>query len=166
MSDKKDPRRGLLDGLLGGLTELVEKLQDLAEKGEELSRSAHLRDDKGDFEAVYGVRVKVGLGDREIRAEPFGNVGQDRESGEAVVHEVREPPVDVIEEDRVVVVVAEMPGIATEDVELEVRDDVLTITAERGRKRYRKEVLLPRVCARERMSVSCNNGILEIRCAV
>ena len=46
----------------------------------------------------------------EIKVEPFGNVTKDKESGRTVVHEVREPLVDVFEEDDHVLVIAEMPG--------------------------------------------------------
>jgi HSP20 family protein len=41
---------------------------------------------------------------------------------------------------------------------------VLTIQAEEGDKKYRKELLLPGTYPREKMTVSCNNGILEIKC--
>ena len=57
-----------------------------------------------------------------------------------------------------------MPGIGADDVHLDVTDDLLTITAERGKKKYRKEVLLPESFPREKMRVSCTNGVLEIRC--
>jgi HSP20 family protein len=62
--------------------------------------------------------------------------------------------------------VAEMPGIGVEDVRLEVKDDLLTIYAEKGSKKYRKEVLLPRSYSRDKMLVSCNNGVLEIKCGM
>ena len=61
-------------------------------------------------------------------------------------------------------VLAKLPGIGKEDVRVEVKDDVLTISAERGDKKYRKEVLLPRNVSKEKMQVSCNNGVLEIKC--
>jgi HSP20 family protein len=41
---------------------------------------------------------------------------------------------------------------------------VLTISAEKGDKKYRKEVLLPHPYAREKMQISCNNGMVEIKC--
>jgi len=81
-----------------------------------------------------------------------------------VVQEVREPVVDVFEEDNHVLVVAEMPGVAKADVQITVEDDVLTFTAERGDKKYRKEVLLPASCAKEKIEVACNNGVVEIKC--
>ena len=54
--------------------------------------------------------------------------------------------------------------VGAQDVHLEVADDLLTITAARGKKKYRKEVLLPGSFPREKMRVSCTNGVLEIRC--
>jgi HSP20 family protein len=57
-----------------------------------------------------------------------------------------------------------LPGIGKEDVRIEAKDDVLTISAERGDKKYRKEVLLPRSVSKDKMQVSCNNGVLEIKC--
>jgi HSP20 family protein len=99
-----------------------------------------------------------------LKVEPFGNIRRDSQTGQTVVQEVREPMVDLFEEDEHLLIVAEMPGIGTEDVKLEVKDDVLKIKAERGDKKYRKEVLLPGVYRREKMSFSCNNGMLEIKC--
>ncbi len=154
-------------GVFKGLADLIEKLGDLAEKGEKLKKSTEFRHQ--DLKGVYGFSVKVGLGDkgeRGVKVEPFGNVRKDEASGETVVQEIREPVVDVFEEKDHVLVVAEMPGISTKDVRLEVKDDLLTIYAEKKDKKYRKEILLPRAYPREKMKVSCNNGILEIKCSL
>jgi HSP20 family protein len=96
--------------------------------------------------------------------EPFGNVHRDEKTGETVVQEIREPVVDLFEEKDHLLIVAEMPGISVKDVRLEVRDDLLTITAKKKDKKYRKEILLPQSYPREKMKLSCNNGILEIKC--
>jgi HSP20 family protein len=109
----------------------------------------------------------VGLGGEEARVEPFGNLKVDRNAKSGVVvQEVREPAVDLMEEADHVLIVAEMPGVAAADVKLEVHDDVLTIAADAGDKKYRKEILLPKSCPRERMTLSCNNGIVRIRCPI
>lgn len=152
-----------LGGILKGLGGLVEKLGELAETGRELRQTGeiHGRNVKG----VYGFTVKVGLDGEGVKVEPFGNIRRDDASGRPVVHEVIEPAVDVFEEPDHTLVVAEMPGIGAEDVHLDVVDDLLTVTAERGKKKYRKEVLLPRSFSRDKMRVSCANGVLEIRCA-
>lgn len=155
-----------LGGILKGLGGLVEKLGELAEAGGELSKSGEIHGLGPDRAAkgVYGFTVKVGLGGEGVKVEPFGNIRRDEESGRPVVQEVTEPAADVFEESDHTLVVAEMPGIGAEDVRLEVTDDLLTITAERGKKKYRKEVLLPGSFPREKMRVSCTNGVLEIRC--
>ncbi len=164
-SDKEDIRSGGIGGILGGLADLVGKLSELAEKGEELSKSGEFPSggEKG-VKGVYGFSVKVGLGGDGIKVEPFGNIRRDARSGEAVVEENREPVVDVFEEEDHTLIVAEMPGISAADVRLEAKDDLLTITAERGDKKYYKELLLPRCYPREKIDVSCNNGIVEIKC--
>ncbi len=105
----------------------------------------------------------MGLGDDKLKVEPFGNIKRDK-SGQTVVQEVREPLVDIFEEEDHTLMVAEMPGISEKDIKMGLQDDVLTISAKRGDKKYRKEILLPRAYAREKMIVSCNNGILEIKC--
>jgi HSP20 family protein len=131
------------------LADLIEKLGDLAEKGEHLKESGEIHHQ--DVKGVYGFSVKVGLGDKgdkEVKVEPFGNVRRDTKSGETVVQEIREPVVDVFEEKDHTLVVAEMPGVSTKDVRLEVKDDLLTIYAEKDKK-YRKEILLPRAIPRK-----------------
>jgi len=163
---KDEPPLSGLGGFLGGLADLVGKLGELADKGKELSGTGQLSDlgPGKQLKGVYGFNVKVGLGGEKLKVEPFGNIKRDRESGKTVVQEVREPMVDVFEEDDYVLVVAEIPGVGLDDIKLEARDDVLTIQAESGDKKYYKEVLLPKAFKREDMAISCNNGMLEIKC--
>jgi HSP20 family protein len=152
-------------GVFKGLADLIEKLGDLAEKGEELKKSGEFQHQ--DVKGVYGFSVKMGLGDKgdkEVKVEPFGNVKKDAKTGETVVQEIREPVVDVFEEKDYTLIIAEMPGISTKDVKLTVNDDLLTIVAEKKDKKYRKEILLPRSYSPDNMKMTCNNGILEIKC--
>ena len=169
MAEKKKERsarggmEGGLGGILKGLGDLVEKLGELAESGRELSKTGEIHGPGKELKGIYGFTVKVGLGDEGPKIEPFGNVRRDIKSGRTEVQEVREPMVDVFEEEDHLLVLAELPGIGKEDVRVEVKDDVLTISAARGDKKYRKEVLLPRSVSKDKMQVSCNNGVLEIK---
>jgi HSP20 family protein len=160
------PFGGGLVGFLGGLAELVEKLNEVAETGKKISGTGEISDRTlgKHLKGVYGFNVKVGLGEDKVNIEPFGNIKRDKQSGQTVVQEVREPLVDVFEEDDYTLVVAELPGISEKDVKVGLRDDVLTISAKRGDKKYRKELLLSRAYTRDRMTISCNNGVLEIKC--
>jgi HSP20 family protein len=153
-----------LGGILKGLTDLVEKLDDLAENDGELSKTGEILGKNQQVKGIYGVTVKVGLGDDKPRVEPFGNIHKDTRSGNTVVQEVREPVVDVFEEKDHVLVVAEMPGIGAKDIHLEIDGDLLTLSAAKGDKKYRKEVQLPESFSRDKAEVSCNNGVVEIKC--
>jgi HSP20 family protein len=157
--------KGGLEGIFGGLTDLLDKLGDLAEKGETLRKSGTLNGSSDDLKGVFGFTVKVGgLGGQPPTVEPFGNIRKDDQTGESVVHEVREPMVDLFEEQDHILVIAEMPGISAADVTIDLQGDLMTITAEKGRKKYRKELLLPKPYPKDKMVVACNNGILEIKC--
>ncbi len=158
-------------GVFKGLADLIDKLGDLAEKGEKLRQGKEFQGElkDGDLKGVYGFSVKMGLGekgDKGIKVEPFGNIRRDEKSGETVVQEVREPVVDVFEEPDHLLIVAEMPGVTARDVKLQVQGDLLTIRAQRGDKKYLKEVLLPRSYPQKKMHITCNNGIVEIRCTL
>ncbi len=152
-----------MGGILNGLADLVRKLDELSDSSGEMSKTGEFGGGR-EMKGVYGFTVKVGPGERQVRVEPFGNVRKDAKSGRTVVHEIREPVVDIFEEGDHVLVLAEMPGVSAEDVHLEIDGDLLTITAERRDKKYRKEVRLPGSFTKEKIELSCNNGVVEIRC--
>ena len=157
---------GNLGGFFGGLGQLIEKLGELAEKGEELKGLKEFGDKAG-VHGVYGFTIKSNLvpegQESKVKVEPFGNVRKDDRTGRVRVHEVAEPLVDVFEEKTHVLVVAELPGVGDEDLKLELHEDILTIEAEHGAKKYRKEVHLPSTFAPGSLSHTCRNGVLEIR---
>jgi HSP20 family protein len=155
-----------LGGFLGKLGSAMEKLVDLAESGQTLAKTGEIKglDPEGKLRGVYGFSVKTALGDqgqREVKIEPFGNIRRES-SGETMVDDVREPLVDVHEEEDHVLVLAEIPGVSKKDVELELSGSRLTIRARRGEKRYHKEVALPASFSQENMHWECSNGILKI----
>jgi HSP20 family protein len=164
MSNKKADGLGNIEGILRGLGDLVEKL---AETGEQIKRSGVFDIDASSgkkAKAVYGFSVKMGLNDNEEpHLEPFGNVRRDEHTGETTVQEVSEPLVDVIEESDHVLVLAEMQGVADEDIQLELNGDILTLHAEKGSKKYHKEIVLPRSFDSRALERTCRNGILELK---
>ena len=151
-----------LGNIFKGLSDLVGKLNEISQSGKDLSRTGEFGDGK-QFKGMYGFTVKTGIGGQETRVEPFGNIRRDARSGKTVVQEVREPVVDIFEEEDHVLLVAEMPGICVEDLRIDLTEDLMTISAERGEKKYRKELLLPGVFPKEKMQISGNNGVLEIK---
>lgn len=165
MTENKDKDSEFLGGLnkvLGSIGDLVNKLGDLAEKGESLKTSGEFHDK--DIKGVFGYSVRVGAGGLKARVESFGNIKRDQNTGESVVVEIREPVVDISEADGSTIIEAEIPGVRADDVSIDIQDTVLIFTAERGDRKYRKEIVLPKPYARENMVVSCNSGILRIKC--
>lgn len=160
---------GSVEGLLGGLANLVGKLGELAEKGEQLKREGNfdIQGEGKNMKGVYGFTVRTGIGgDRdEVKVEPFGNIKQDKQTGRAVVQEVREPVIDLFDETDQIILIAEMPGVTVDEVMAEVADDILTLRAGKGERSYYKEVMLPARCNSGIISITCNNGVVEIRCA-
>jgi HSP20 family protein len=156
-----------LGGVLGKLGGLLEKVSELAEAGESFSRSGEIKglDTGGKVRGVYGFSIRSGLGDQgeqELKIEPFGNI-HSQPGGEPAVEETREPLVDVHEEDDHVLVLAEIPGVSKKDVQLHLSGNRLNLSAQRGEKRYGKEVILPGEFTEAQMRWECSNGILKIR---
>lgn len=157
-----------LAGLLGGLTDFVEKLNELAAQGQEFTKQGgfdlgKMGESQKPMRGVYGLSVRMGVGGEGPKVEPFGNIRRDKDTGEPQVDDVREPLVDVFDEEDHVMVLAEMPGVDTEDVKVDLGErTTMTLIAERGQRKYRKEVELPFAVEPETMKLSCKNGILEI----
>lgn len=153
--------------MFGGLTDIAEKLHELSEKEESISRSGEFNmPGSSGIKGVYGFTLRTGLGEKHdrMRVEPFGNIHKDRKTGRVTVQEIREPLVDVFTEKDATILIAEMPGIGVRDVQLDVQDDLLTLTAVHGDKKYRKEILLTHPTDNEKIKIKCNNGVVEIRC--
>jgi len=154
-----------LGDLFRGIGDLVELLKEMETEGKtEVTRTGELRG-KGrlkDLKGVYGFSVKVGLGG-EPTVETFGNIKKG-EAG-AVVEEVREPLVDVFDEKEAMRVIAELPGVEANDINVELEGDILTIAAEGRDRKYNKEILLPAKGKRESLKTSYRNGILEVTVA-
>ncbi|MBU4426196.1 MAG: Hsp20/alpha crystallin family protein [Desulfobacterales bacterium] len=159
-----------LGGLFKGLGNFIDTVNKLAEKGEELSRTGEIKFSglekiKGlkDLKGVYGINIRT-LADGRPSVQPFGNIRKTPKG--PVVEEVREPIVDVFDEAEEIHIVAEMPGIAEKDINLELKGDILNISAEGETRKYQKEVLLSRQAKSEDMTWTYKNGILEIKIVV
>ena len=149
--------------LFKGIGNFVDLISKMAEEGRgevsetrEFAGKGKLKDLKG----VYGFSVKFGVGGAPT-VQSFGNV-KGTEKG-PTVEEVREPIVDVFDEEKQIRVIAEMPGVEQEGIKVDLKDDILTINAESGDRKYSKEVLLPAKVVPDALSYSHKNGILEIK---
>jgi len=126
-----------------------EMIQDLDKMGED----EHI---SGPF--FYGFSMSQRPGEEpEIRE--FGNI---RPEGGRIEIGERKPLVDIFDTDNTVQVVAEMPGIEKEDVELDAEGNQLEIKASHGERKYHEVVELPADVNVESAKASYKNGVLDI----
>ena len=91
----------------------------------------------------------------------FGNVQPSRKGPK--IRKEREPLVDVIEEDKAVVIVAELPGVEKDDINLHTTENHLTVSVDTPNRKYHKELMLPARVDPKSAYASYKNGVLEIR---
>jgi len=172
MSDKekKEEKRGVeidfglgkisLGGIFEGIGNLIDLASKLSEEAEEIKTEGEIRGLGGKARGVYGFSVRTLAGKKPV-VETFGNIKRTKEG--PVIEEVREPIVDVFEEKDFVRVIAELAGVSKEDVKIKIDEDILNLSAERGERKYAKEVLLPFPVKEDPAEFSFKNGILELK---
>ena len=150
---------------LGGLFKGIEKLVDLAGKLEEnggIEKEGEINFDhiKKGMKGVYGFTINT-AGGGSPKVETFGNIKKTPEGPK--VDEEREPITDLFNEKNELVIIAEMPGIEENEIKIELKQDILEISAVSKNRSYRKEMLLPVKAVKQNLRHKFTNGILEIR---
>ena len=152
---------GGLGGIFGGIGKLIDSVAKMAEEGKsEISEKGEIKGLGDKAKGIYGFTVRT-LAGGESKVEPFGNIKKTPKG--PVVEEVREPIIDVFDEKEHILVVAELPGIEESDIKIDIKGDILTLSAERGEKKYSKEILLPSKVDEKSLVSSYKNGILETK---
>lgn len=148
-------------GLLNGMEKLVDLAERLQKTGGEIRREGEidLSKLKEGMKGMYGLSIKSAVGGEPV-VETFGNIKKTPEG--PVVEEESEPVTDVFDEEKEIVVIAEVPGVEKEGIDLNLKGDILEIKAAGKNRKYQKDVLLPSKVKKKAMSYDCNNGILEV----
>jgi HSP20 family protein len=164
-----------LGKLLSAPAEVAEQLEELREKLKQAGGKEAVSDEEWRSGAVRVsgyVSTRGLLGDREYHIGTTPRPGgsprpRSRASPPARTREtpeVVEPAVDLYHEDQEIVVVAEVPGVGLEDLELKVEGGVLSLSTRPGvRRQYRKVIDLGAAVDRESLRTTCRNGVLEAR---
>lgn len=107
----------------------------------------------------YGFSVTIGP-DGVPRIREWGNIrpGPVR----PMISETVEPFTDIIEEEDVIKVIIDMPGVEKEDIKVEATERTVTVSAERGERKYHKKVSLPKPVIPETARAQYKNGVLTI----
>jgi HSP20 family protein len=113
---------------------------------------------------MYGFNINFDQEGNPI-IDSFGNIKTEAVTGHTKVKNVREPLVEVNEEEDQLIVIAEIPGVTKEDIELKGTNDSLTISTERASSgiKYFKEIKLPAAFNSDYAKARYVNGILEIK---
>ena len=110
---------------------------------------------------VYGYSVTIGPDGKPVVRE-FGNVRSGEGTPWKQIQDKREPLVDVVSSGKEVRVIAEMPGVNREDINVTVNEKSLTISVDREDRSYYKELELPGIVDPKGAKSTYNNGILEV----
>ena len=134
--------------------------EDMAQ--ERVLPDGSVRKEYGPF--VYGYSVKIGPDGKPVVRE-FGNMKPELSSEEGrkplSLHEAREPLVDMIDEGDQYKVIAELPGVEREDIQLFVSDRILMINVTNPERKYYKELEFPSDVDDSSASSTYKNGVLE-----
>jgi len=159
-----------LGKLLSSPEDVSDRLQELREKLKQVGGKEVLSDEEwrsGGVSIGGHFRTRGILGDREYH---IGTTPRPRPRPERRPHRAPEPPevvepaVDVFNEPQEIMIVAEVPGVGLEDLELRIEDDVLSlVTKPAARRRYKKEIKLSSKVNKDTLKATCRNGVLEIR---
>jgi len=107
----------------------------------------------------YGYTMTIGPDGKPVVKE-YGNLKPDQH----LTSDTREPLVDIIvdEKEKVVKLIAEMPGVEKTDVKIVVEDKIVDISAEHDKKKYNVKVSLQHKVDENSAKASYKNGILQI----
>ena len=151
---------GLLKGIgkslgLGGLIKGLEKSSAFKERLKNIDDEIERKMREEPLKRVSG---KGGRLDRDFRVKPLA-------TGKHPIKKKPPPPkdreVDLFDETDHVKIIAEIPGVKEEDINIGLERDKLTISCHVPDRKYKKQLLLPCVPEGE-LTKSYKNGILEV----
>jgi len=108
----------------------------------------------------YGYTMTIGPDGRPVVKE-YGNV----KPALLPTSDVREPFVDVLvdEKEKVLKLVAEMPGVEKTDIKIVVEGHTVNLDAEHGEKKYHAQVPIRQKVEENSVKATYANGVLEVR---
>jgi HSP20 family protein len=165
--DKEEEVRGVTEGALRGLGKIIPGLGELVkglEKSEAFQERLKAADAEVERQLEKAPPLKRVVGTRKSIIPPKTTlkVSQTTLSEEAVVPlSQREVVADIFDEGDYLKVIAELPGVDEKDIKVEVRDNLLILSAQATGRKYYKEVELPCLVKNE-LNLTYKNGILQI----
>lgn len=158
MADKKkrrDPFDFFNDDMFGDFDEARRMMDELMRRVME-SGFGEL---KSGEPLVFGVNMRVGP-DGKPTIQQFGNVKPTVKG--PMKTDSREPLVDVIEREKDITVIVELPGVDKNKIKLNTTERMLTISAPVEESDFFKELRLPAAVDPKSAKATYKNGVLEV----
>ena len=103
---------------------------------------------------------------RDDRDDPFGDIFDEIERMMGEMNDSDSPDfdahIDVYEDDTVVRLVADLPGVDKNDLNLQCDGTTLTITAHTAHREYDQQIRLPAPVDEHSADATFNNGVLHV----
>jgi HSP20 family protein len=179
---KKRKRRSPFFGnwFFGDIEDMMREMEEMMEQNfeqfrthipEEMKRERKLPDGStvpewGPF--VYGYSMTVGP-DGKPKIREFGNVKPASDTERCGINkpcldvkQEREPLVDIVDIEKEIKVIAELPGVAKEEIKLSGTPEALTISVDTPQRKYYKQIDIPSKIDPKKAKTSYKNGVLEV----
>lgn len=111
---------------------------------------------------VYGYSINIGPDGKPVIRQ-FGNVKSSDTKPGFDVKDVREPLVEVVESEKYVTIVMELPGVDKKDIKINSTEKTISINVDTSTRKYSKELELPSEVDPHNSKSNYKNGILEIK---
>jgi HSP20 family protein len=114
---------------------------------------------------VYGFSMTTGPDGKPVIKE-FGNIKRDRQPTKAQIREIKEqtePLVDVLEQDKTITILAQLPGAKQEDIHVDVNEAQVTISVDIEEHNFYKKLQLPALVEPQSIETTFRNGVLQIK---
>lgn len=160
----RDRKRDPFDEMFGfsslfDFSDIDKEFERMRKLAEEMMSKQRKRSSKDPF--VYGFSIRQGP-DGKPKIDEFGNAKdyfyKDSESEETSEWT---PLTDVQDTGEKIMVTVDIPGVEKDDINLNVKDDVLIVSVE-GKRRYKKNIKLPSRVDPKEANATYNNGVLEV----
>jgi HSP20 family protein len=115
---------------------------------------------------IYGFSMTTGPDGKPVIKE-FGNIRPNRRLSKPQIREIDEeeiePLIDVLEQDKEVTIVAQLPGVKKEDIDIHVTETQATISVNTEEHSYYKKLQLPAIVDPKSVKTTYKNGVLQIK---
>jgi HSP20 family protein len=154
---------GNIFSIFGGLDKFVNIVSDMVENDkDQVKLSGDLGTNSERIKGKYGLNIKLGPGAGSSDGVKDFDKAFDALFEKKAAPKTTEPVTDVFKEEGAVTIVAELPGVDRDDIELSLSDDSVTLSASKNGVTYLKKVMLSFIPDSGTVKENFNNSIYSV----